>query len=192
MVGVGVERAEVARFHRQDGSWQTSYKGFPLYHRAAEAGSRAVDGDGLRDGLGGQWFLARDYLAFLASSRVTAPDGQLREQTFLTDGYGRTLYVCLDDRPGSASAAPESACDAACLVQRPAWHAAATLRSTALPSAVMAAALGSMVRSDGSVQLTYRGWPLYYFRGDLELGDSAGHNQRAWRAIDPTALPTMK
>ena len=39
LVGPGLDPAEVARYHRQDGDWQLTYKGFPLYRRADEMGA---------------------------------------------------------------------------------------------------------------------------------------------------------
>ena len=186
ITGPGVEASEVSRFHRQDGAWQATYKGFPLYYRAGEEGSRAVGGDGLR----GRWFVARDYLAFIAARDAANGALPLGVTSYLTDGFGRTLYVCLDDRPRSATSAPRSSCVGMCSVDRPPWSAAATQRSSALPSTLLVSALGSFVREDGIVQLTYHGLPLYHFRGDLQLGESVGHNQRAWRALDPSALRT--
>jgi predicted lipoprotein with Yx(FWY)xxD motif len=36
--------------------------------------------------------------------------------------------------------------------------------------------LGIITRTDGSMQATYNGWPLYYFAGDAASGDANGQN----------------
>src|SRR6201999_236431 len=38
-----LDKADVSRFHRYDGLWQTRYRGFPLYYRASESGSGTTD-----------------------------------------------------------------------------------------------------------------------------------------------------
>ena len=179
-----IDAREVTRMHRQDGAWQLRYKGHPLYSRAG-----AQPGDVSADGLDGRWFVARDYFAFLSTTASFEPAGTSElGRLYLTDGFGRTLYVCLDDAPTAGSVAPTSACSGACLANRPPFSASASLRTTRLPSSLDPVELGAFVRGDGIVQLTYRGWPLYYFRGDAVTGDTSGHNQGAWRAIDPIAF----
>lgn len=176
---------DVSRFHRQDGSWQTTYKGHPLYVHASELGSRDVSGDGTDS----QWFVARDYLVFLSAARSFAPAGtsSLRPM-YLTDGYGRTLYVCLDDQPRTAASEAVSTCDTNCTLKRPVFSTAETDRTTLLPSLFDPSELRTLVRTDGQAQLMYRGWPLYYYSGDTAVGSTDGHNDRAWRALDPISF----
>jgi predicted lipoprotein with Yx(FWY)xxD motif len=81
-----------------------------------------------------------------------------------------------------------SSCDALCTVKRPVFRTSASERTTLLPSTIDVGALGALVRTDGQLQLTYRGWPLYYDSGDVTPGATEGHNERAWRAIDPIAF----
>jgi predicted lipoprotein with Yx(FWY)xxD motif len=182
-VGSGIEPREAARFHRQDGLWQTTYKGFPLYLRASEAGRSGVTGDGFA----GRWFLAKDYLTFLAMPVNFEPAGgaPATSTQFLTDGFGRTLYVCLEDVPARDDAPPRTSCTGECVAGRPPLSTGATQRTTALPSSIDARDLRAFTRPDGATQLTYRGWPLYYFAGDTHTGDTHGHNEKSWRAIDP-------
>lgn len=180
----GIDAREVTRMHRQDGAWQARYKGHPLYYRAGEP-SGQVSADG-REGV---WFVARDYVAFLSSTSSFEPSGTSeRRQLYLTDGFGRTLYVCLDDRPAAGSSEATTVCSGECLANRPPFAASTSLRTTRLPSSLEPSVLGAFLRADGIVQLTYRGWPLYYFRGDAAAGGTSGHNQGAWRAIDPVAF----
>jgi predicted lipoprotein with Yx(FWY)xxD motif len=180
--GPGLLANEFTRFHRQDGDWQTAYKGHPLYRKAAEAGAAQVTGDGAE----GRWFVARDYLAFLGRTSGFAPAGGTSFQAlYLTNGFGRTLYVCFDDVAASVSAQPVSSCLGECALRRPLWSVTEAGRTSVLPSIMNASELGQFQRPDGALQLTYRGWPLYYFGGDEGPGDIQGHNQEAWRALDP-------
>ena len=46
--------------------------------------------------------------------------------------------------------------------------------------------LGSTTRSDGSEQVTYNGWPLYYFAGDAAPGDTNGQGiSGVWFVVSP-------
>jgi predicted lipoprotein with Yx(FWY)xxD motif len=178
----GILANELTRFHRQDGRWQSAYKGHPLYYRSAEEGLREVSADG-RDG---RWFVARDYLAFIAVDASFAAAGSERFGAgFLTNGFGRALYVCFDDTPGSADTPPVSACVGDCARRHPLWSVSEAGRTTILPSVLDALDLAVFERPDGALQLALRGWPLYYFSGDERAGDVQGQNQSAWRAIDP-------
>lgn len=177
-----LQAADVTRFHRQDGAFQTAYKGHPLYYHAGELNAREVTADGLEL----RWFVARDYLLFMAAATSFAPlAGRAGDGIYLTDGFGRALYVCLDDLPRTAAVPAMVSCGPDCLVQRPIFDAAQTDRTTRLPSVLDVTDLNELVRLDGTQQLTYRGWPLYYFSGDMPASAPQGHNQQAWRALDP-------
>jgi predicted lipoprotein with Yx(FWY)xxD motif len=178
----GILENDVTRFHRQDGHWQSAYKGHPLYYRASEHGSREITGDALE----GRWFVARDYLAFISFTMSFAPAGSDSfDAGFLTNGFGRALYVCFDDTPGALDAAPISSCTGDCARRRPLWSVSEAARTSILPSVMKASDITTFIRPDGVEQLALRGWPLYYFSGDEQIGDVQGQNQNAWHAIDP-------
>lgn len=182
-IGPGIDPGEVTRFHRQDGDWQLTYKGFPLYRRPDEMGLTNPTANGVN----GLWFVARDYLVFLSPPKnfLPAGNGVAQNPPYLTDGFGRTLYVCLDDVPATGGERPHTTCTGDCVAMRPPLSARATVRTTKVPTLLSGTALSSFQRPDGALQLTFRGWPLYYFAGDKVAGDTAGHNEAAWRAIDP-------
>jgi predicted lipoprotein with Yx(FWY)xxD motif len=98
------------------------------------------------------------------------------------------LYVCLDDVPARDAKPAVSECDTICTVKRPVFGSVETGRTTLLPSVINPEELRELVRPDGQLQLTYRGWPLYYYSGDIAAGSTASHNDRAWRAIDPVSF----
>jgi predicted lipoprotein with Yx(FWY)xxD motif len=45
--------------------------------------------------------------------------------------------------------------------------------------------MGSVARTDGSEQVTYNGWPLYYFANDAAPGDTNGQGvNEVWYVLD--------
>ncbi len=97
----------------------------------------------------------------------------------LVDGEGNTLYLFLNDERGS------STCDGACAVAWPPVTGDFTAGAGVEPTL-----LGSETRSDGSDQVTYAGWPLYYYSGDRAPGDSNGQGlESAWFAVDVEGRP---
>lgn len=46
--------------------------------------------------------------------------------------------------------------------------------------------LETLIRPDGSRQVTYQGKPLYYWKGDLKAGDATGEGvMNVWSAARP-------
>ena len=51
---------------------------------------------------------------------------------------------------------------------------------------VDATLLGTITRDDGSTQVTYNGWPLYYFQDDAAAGDTNGQGMEGvWFLVSP-------
>ena len=97
--------------------------------------------------------------------------------TFLTDGEGRTLYLFTSDTPDV------STCVDGCLAS---WPALLTGAEPVPGSGVDATLLGTAPREDGSLQVTYAGWPLYLFAGDAAPGDLEGQGVNdAWFVVSP-------
>jgi predicted lipoprotein with Yx(FWY)xxD motif len=55
---------------------------------------------------------------------------------------------------------------------------------------VLTAKLGTITRSDGTVQVTYNGHPLYYYAKDGDAGDAYGQGIKgfgaAWYVLAPS------
>jgi predicted lipoprotein with Yx(FWY)xxD motif len=184
-VGEELTRGDFSRFQRADGAWQTSFKGRPLYYYAMDTGAESVAGDGM----GGRWFLARDYFAFVGAKTDLVPLGAAYPAPYLTNRAGRTIYIFMSDTVANGGSPPISACNDGCLDKWPTWNAPADLNTLILPSAMTAAGFGQFERIVGDAtikQLTYQGWPLYFFAQDELPGETSGHLMGAWRAIDPT------
>jgi predicted lipoprotein with Yx(FWY)xxD motif len=86
--------------------------------------------------------------------------------THLVDADGRSLYVFLEDSPGT------SACEGPCL---DAWPPATVEEGTSLTTGDgVTGELGTIERSDGTLQLTLDGWPLYRYAADADPGQVTG------------------
>jgi predicted lipoprotein with Yx(FWY)xxD motif len=85
--------------------------------------------------------------------------------TILTDGAGRTLYAFTNDKGGTSS------CSGQCIATWPALVSATAPKAGAGTGASL---LGTTARAEGTLQATYNGWPLYYYAGDVRVGDATG------------------
>jgi predicted lipoprotein with Yx(FWY)xxD motif len=114
---------------------------------------------------------------------ATAAGGSLKTThiggvTVLTNAKGRTLYWFAPDT------ATRSACYGTCAAYWPPVQGAAT----AGPG--VTGRLGTITRSDGSVQATYDGHPLYTYVGDTAAGQANGNrlnlNGGLWYEVTPS------
>lgn len=107
--------------------------------------------------------IAKEQAPKLDAARVDlakAADGSL----YMTDGDGRTLYFFTKD------VANPNACQGDCLANWPVFAADRLIVADGLN----AADFGAFGRSDGAKQLTYQGWPLYFFAKDAKAGEANG------------------
>ena len=94
----------------------------------------------------------------------------------LQDSGGRTLYLFNPDAQG------DSTCYDDCADAWPAF-----VEEGSAGEGVDASLLGTTTRTDGAVQVTYNGWPLYYFSGDSAPGDTNGQALNdVWWVVDAT------
>jgi predicted lipoprotein with Yx(FWY)xxD motif len=112
---------------------------------------------------------------------------------YLVDSVGRTLFVYGNDLPGDCREdnAPKSRCEADCVVSWPIFDAGERILGPGLNDA----AFGSIVRADGLHQTTYYGWPLYYYKNDLTLGQMTGQGKgKTWHVaeVQPASIVIMK
>ncbi len=87
---------------------------------------------------------------------------------FLVDGDGVTLYMY----PRDTREPSTSNCYDDCAKQWPALlsDAKPTLKSNEIKDSLF----GTTTRKDGAKQVTFNGWPLYYFFNDKKAGDTLG------------------
>ena len=91
--------------------------------------------------------------------------------TVLAGTKGKTLYLFQADKPGA------SACTGTCASVWPPVVGTASVSGQAV-----SADLGTITRSDGTKQVTYKGHPLYYFAKDQDSGDAYGQGIKSFGA----------
>lgn len=111
------------------------------------------------------------------ATRATASLG-----TYLTDQAGRTLYMFTKDDVGISN------CYDSCAA---AWPPLMTQADPVLPTN-LPGVVGTTQRTDGGLQVTYNGMPLYYWAKDSKPGDTTGQNVGGvWFVVNPAAASTV-
>jgi predicted lipoprotein with Yx(FWY)xxD motif len=101
----------------------------------------------------------------------------------VTAADGMTMYLFMPDNMGAPT------CTADCAQ---AWPPLLVEDGTEVSGGdgIDAALLGTVASPEGGTQVTYGGWPLYYFAGDSAPGDTNGQGQGdVWYALDAAAQP---
>lgn len=94
----------------------------------------------------------------------------------MTDSAGNTLYFFSPDANG------QTACTGPCLAAWPSFYTPKVTMDTGLN----AADFGVIHRPEGTLQTTYKGWPLYYFANDPKAGDVNGDGlENVWFVAKP-------
>ena len=102
----------------------------------------------------------------------------------LVDQAGMTLYMFTKDTQGKPST-----CVDKCLAAWPAFSAANPTAGTGLD----ASKLTTIARPDGTPQVAYAGWPLYYYAEDGKPGDVTGQgSNNVWWVVDASGTPIGK
>ena len=99
----------------------------------------------------------------------------------LVDAAGMTLYMFTADAQG------DSTCYDACAT---AWPPLTVDGAPAAGEGANDAKLGTVERTDGTTQVTYNGWPLYYWAQDSAPGDTTGQAVNdVWWVLDADGEP---
>jgi predicted lipoprotein with Yx(FWY)xxD motif len=116
--------------------------------------------------------------------QVARADGM---NPFLVDSRGMTLYILRKDTPAAGSTAPVLwGCTSGCAANWPAYTPQSGAPLLAGPG--VTGVLGVFTRPDGVRQVTYNGWPLYYFSGDTKPGDVKGDGVGNLWAAAPVSI----
>lgn len=110
---------------------------------------------------------------------------EVREQEpygrYITDREGHSLYMYEQDAQGEPSTCIDACANA--------WPPYVSNREVEAGEGVDEGKLGTSEREDGTPQVTYGGWPLYYFNGDKQPGDALGqdveHLGAPWYLVSP-------
>ena len=116
-----------------------------------------------------------------AGTKPTLTAAKSRYGTVLFDGKGRALYGFTRDKRGKPST-----CYGACASAWPVYYKPSAIRAG---KGVDPHLLGTVKRKDGRRQITYGGWPLYYYVGDTGPGAISCQNVREfgglWLVVSP-------
>lgn len=100
---------------------------------------------------------------------------------YLVDQEGMALYLFVPDAQGASTCYDDCATN---------WPPVTVESADALPTVgagLDQALLGTVERDDGTLQVTYNGWPLYYYIGDMEAGVATGQGLGDnWYVLDAT------
>jgi predicted lipoprotein with Yx(FWY)xxD motif len=106
--------------------------------------------------------------------------------TIVVDARGRTLYMFMKDKRN------KSACSGACATN---WPPLVTSAKPTAGAGAKSSLLGTTKRSDGHLQATYNGHPLYRFLLDGKAGQTKGEGISAfggmWYAVSPSGTKVM-
>lgn len=197
----GLNAADFNSVTLASGVKQLTYKGWLLYYYTP-AGVPEAAGQTSGEGIGGVWFVAKpDYSIMIANYQLTGANGTnyLSNYTagdgrtvYFTDGKGNTLYSFARDSSlnNNFTAADFSNNAVWPLYENQDIVVPSTLNKT----------LFVVMDVFGRKQLTYNGWPLYYYGADnMVRGSNKGITipptqpvGSVWRVVNTTlpAAPT--
>ena len=168
----GLEVADFATIIRTDGVKQTTYKGWPLYYFSNDTIAGDTNGDKVND----IWYIAKpDYSLMYVTSQLVGHDNKNYTNNYtegdgntfyITDINGNTLYTFSNDTNNVNNFTNESFSNNAV------WPVA-EITLDKIPSILDKEDFGT-IDVFGRIQLTYKGWPLYYFGQDSQRGDNKG------------------
>ena len=180
MAGTGVNAALLGTTARADGATQVTYNGMPIYYWFLDAARGDVKGQGV----GKIWYVLdaagkinKQVVSYVGKSR--SPLGDV-----LVGPNGKTLYMFKKDIANTSN------CYGDCAVK---WPPLLTDVKPQADKGVLAGALGTTKRTDGTLQVTYRGMPLYYWFQDNAAGDWNGQAVgKVWWMVSPNGVPIAK
>jgi len=168
----GLDTGDFDTITRADGEKQTTYKGWPLYYFANDNASGETNGDSVND----VWFIAKpDYSLMYVVTQLVGHDGNNYTSDYsvgdgntfyITDIDGNTLYAFNNDTNSNNNFTAED------FSNNGVWPVA-EITLDKIPS-ILNIDDFSTIDVYGKTQLTYKGWPLYYFKHDTNRGDNKG------------------
>lgn len=172
--GDGLQDSDFAVITRTDGAKQTTYKGWPLYYYSADAAAGDVKGDAFNK----VWAAAKaDYSVMFANAQLVGHDGLNYKadgtagdgvSTYLTDPYGRTLYMFFKDSTNTNKFTKAD------FSNNGVWPIDEVNAMGSIPT-VFDKTQFVTISVFGKTQLVFRGHPLYMFGMDGGLrGNTKG------------------
>jgi predicted lipoprotein with Yx(FWY)xxD motif len=166
----GVNAALIGTTQRKDGASQLTYNGWPLYYFAKDQAPGDTSGQSVGDVW---WVVSAEGNAIRPAALQLAENAKLGK--LLADGTGRTLYAFTKDVKDTSN------CYDKC---EQAWPPLLALGQPVLGEGVDSTLIATTQRKDGTLQVTYKGMPLYYFAADNAPGDTNGQGVgKVWFAV---------
>lgn len=173
-LGEGLDIADFAVITNSAGNKQTTYKSWPLYYYAPVSGGanvREPAGQTGGEGFNNVWYVAKpDYSIMLVNAQLVGHDGKnytgeyvegTGKTLYFTDAKGLTLYGFDKDKYNTNNfTKPDFSNNAV-------WPIYETDKIV-VPSTLDKTLFGS-ITVHGKKQLTYKGWPIYYFGQDANV-----------------------
>lgn len=140
----------------------------------------ACGGSGGDDGYGASAPVAAPETLAAPAGTVLTANSTAQLGTVVIDGLGWTLYRFDDD----TAQPPASNCAGDCATT---WPPVLAEPGTPLTvDGIDQAAVGTITRADGGVQLTIGGWPVYRYAADSAPGATDGNGRgEKWFAVTP-------
>jgi predicted lipoprotein with Yx(FWY)xxD motif len=161
---------EVGVIERTTGTMQVTYNGMPLYYWWADVATGQTRGQGI----GGVWWVVPPATVYISHNPELG--------SILVGPTGNTVYLFNNDEPGVSNCYDECATN---------WPPLTVESADALvPGVGLPGELGTTERTDGMLQVTYNGWPLYYWKDDAARGDATGEavGDVWWTIVPETVL----
>lgn len=172
--GDGVDAGRLGTITRGDGGTQVTYNGWPLYNFANDESPGDTNGQNR----GGRWFVVSSFGGPIQTDATVSSAENATMGTIVMEASGRSLYLLTRDEPGVSS------CTGRCALS---WPPLLTVGAPAAGDGATSALVGTATRDDGSMQVTYNGWPLYYFARDVKPGDTGGQGRGGvWFVVSPS------
>jgi predicted lipoprotein with Yx(FWY)xxD motif len=99
--------------------------------------------------------------------------------TYLVAYNGMTLYTYANDKTGV------STCSGSCAAAWPPYTVTAQSAAQLVAESPLTGSVGTITRTDGSLQVTYNGMPLYFWQGDSKPGDTTGNGVNGFSVAKP-------
>jgi predicted lipoprotein with Yx(FWY)xxD motif len=157
---------------RQGGVHQVTINGYPVYTYVGDKSPGQVTGNGMA----GEWHVIK-----LAAG--AARGGMMKTETttagkVLANPHGMTVYYYAVDKPNSGA----SACTGGCAMDWP-----PVVAPVRIPAGIMlpgAGSVGTIIRPDGTRQVTINGYPIYRYSDDKAPGQAKGNGEGGvWHVI---------
>lgn len=157
---------ELGTTERNDGTFQVTYQGMPLYYWINDETPGDTTGHEVND----VWFVVPPYTLGVSGSEELGD--------FLVGAKGMTLYLFTNDEENRSNCYDQCAAN---------WPPLLVQAGEApVPGHGAEGELGVTERDDGTFQVTYNGLPLYFWANDEVPGDTTGHGVGdVWFVVAP-------